>query len=139
MLLLLSLIITLLVYGMHFPSIQLSMPVTSTPAEAASQYSSRYDSFIATWGTSVGCHFVELLGIFTGVSIKKVGMHITSCVCHGLGAFLLLCGVFDAWDYRYLMWCFGLFSIAPAIVEFYHMLYFLVFDYNIMKKVEIRV
>ena len=48
-------------------------------------------------------------------------------------------GIMDSWDYRYYCWMFGLFSYSPALVELYCIVSFIVFDYNLMKQIEIRV
>lgn len=45
----------------------------------------------------------------------------------------------DSWDYRYYIWIFGLFSYAPALTEIWCIFRFVVFDFNLMKQIEIRV
>jgi len=50
-----------------------------------------------------------------------------------------LAAICDSWDYRFLIYCFVIFSYVPAFVELLHILKFIVVDYDIMKQIEIRV
>ena len=140
----LSFTVTILIYGLHIPMIQmtLSRPLLLDPSSSvtiSAEYTSKQSTFAALWGVSIGCHVIELAGLLLGVSFRKVGTALVSIACRGVGSFLLLCAAFDGWDYRFAIWCFGLFSAGPAILELYHIFYYVVFDYDIMKRIEIRV
>lgn len=91
------------------------------------------------WVASLMCHCFEWVGLLFGVSINCIRIHTFSIVCHFLGSFMLLCGSIDAWDYRYFLWIFGIFSYPPAFLELYRAFSFVVWDYNLMKQIEIRV
>jgi len=129
---------TLMIYHMRIPCIQTTM-LPGTVADSEVAYKNRDDVLVSMWSVSLGCHGIQLLGLMGGVSLKSITTHLYSCVCSLLGAFLILSALADAWDYKFLVWCFILFSYCPAAVELLHIGRFIVFDYNLMKQIEIRV
>jgi hypothetical protein len=56
-----------------------------------------------------------------------------------MGSFLLVWGSLDAWDYRYFLFIFGLFSFPPALIELGRIFFFVMYEYDLISKIEIRV
>ncbi|GMH55983.1 hypothetical protein TrST_g5169 [Triparma strigata] len=136
--LILSLTLTCSLWQSRSLSIQVSM-LPDTVANEEADYKSREDIFTVMWAASLVCHVIEFVGVLGGTSLKSMQVHVFSVFCHILGSFLLLLGLMDSWDYRYFIWLFGLFSFAPALAEIYCIFRFIIFDFNLMNKIEIRV
>ncbi|GMH72576.1 hypothetical protein TL16_g05953 [Triparma laevis f. inornata] len=136
--LILSVTLTCSLWQSRSLSLQVSM-LPSTIANEEADYKRREDLFTVMWVASIGCHMVEFFGVLFGMSLKSIQVHVFSIFCRLLGSFLLLLGLMDSWDYRYYIWIFGLFSYAPALTEIWCIFRFVVFDFNLMKQIEIRV
>mmetsp|Transcript_10253 Transcript_10253/g.20441 ORF Transcript_10253/g.20441 Transcript_10253/m.20441 type:complete len:155 (-) Transcript_10253:69-533(-) len=129
---------TVMIWNSRSLSIQVSM-VPGTVVQEEVIYKEREDILGLFWFVSLVCHFIEGVGVFFGTSLKSVATHGFSIFCHLLGSFLLVLGIMDSWDYRYYIWNFALFSFVPALIELYCIITFIIFDYNLMKQIEIRV
>ena len=108
-----------------------------TIAQEEREYKEREDVLSWLWFISLVCHCIEGVGLFFGTSLKSVATHGFSIFCRLLGSFLLVLGIMDSWDYSYYCWIFGLFSYAPALLELYCIIMFIVFDYKLMKQVRV--
>jgi hypothetical protein len=72
-------------------------------------------------------------------NLRRNGVHTFAIASSFTGSFLLLWGSLDAWDYRYFLCIFGLFSYPATLLEIYRFAFFVIVDYNLMSKIEIRV
>jgi hypothetical protein len=134
-----SFIITIMVYSLRIPSIQATIPYYKNIALADEDYEAKDATFYGMWVASLAGHIIEFIGMLSGVSLTKIGNYCYSITSHSVGSLLLLCAMADAWDYRVMIWCFVLFSILPAMAEFFYIVKFVFHDYDLMSHLDVRV
>jgi len=93
---------------------------------------------VGMWSASIVCHLVEFLGLITGVSYNKLGFLTTATTLHTFGCIFLLMSLLDNFAYTFNLWCFVFFSYVPAAWEVWNGFVFLLWEYDIMSKVELR-
>mmetsp|Transcript_1543 Transcript_1543/g.3500 ORF Transcript_1543/g.3500 Transcript_1543/m.3500 type:complete len:141 (-) Transcript_1543:554-976(-) len=94
-------------------------------------YSSERRTLEALAWTSVACFIVEILGMFSGVSLFMPSANVCYIFCHFFGAIFVTLFCVLEWDLDVFPWLFALFSFVPAIAEM--LIAFLVLQMNIMQ------
>ncbi|GMI61457.1 hypothetical protein ScalyP_jg2976 [Parmales sp. scaly parma] len=133
-----SFILTMFVYNNRILSLQVVIPISDKATEDV-MYKDMDTVLTTMWTGSLVAHLIEYVGLFTGISYNRFGYYTLSVTCHFLGSFFLLCGMLDNWQYAIFCWVFVLFSYLPALLESCNIFIFVLFEYDIMNKVEIRV
>ena len=94
-------------------------------------YNSERRTLEALAWTSVACFIVEVLGMFSGVSLFMPSANVCYVVCHFFGAIFVSLFCVLEWDLDVFPWLFALFSAVPATLEM--VIAFLVLQTNIMQ------
>ena len=94
-------------------------------------YASERDTLEALSWASVACFCVEVLGMFSGVSLFMPSANVMYIFAHFFGAIFVALFCILQWDLDVYPWLFGLFSAAPALMEM--VIAFLVLQMNILQ------